>query len=92
MEDIKSDFVLITDNKIKLFSKSDEWSIQPLYDDFFENATIHFNENGSVTLCADKIEYDFLFRDTYPEDLDYEVDESEISKTWFSKKPIVRTG
>ena len=92
MEDIKSDFVVISGNKIKLFTKSDERIIQPLYDDIFENVTIHFNENGSITLYADEIEYDFLFRDTYPEDLDYEVDESEISKTWFRKKPIVRTG
>ena len=92
MEDIKSDFVVITNNKIKLFSESDECSVQPLYDDIFENVTIHFNDNGSITLYADKIEYEFLFEDTYPENLDYEIDESEISKTWFRKRPIVRTG
>jgi hypothetical protein len=71
---------------------NDSLSIAPLHEDMFENASIIFNDNGSITLEGDIWQFELEFHDCYPSELNYKVHPNYIDKTRFTKKDIVRSG
>lgn len=69
-----------------------ETSLHPLYEDLFENATITFNDSGTITIEGELVQWGIEFHDVYPSELEYEVDPEYIEKTRFRKRDIVRRG
>ena len=94
METIKSRYAIITTDKcISLYNdKTQLPNISPLWEDVFENVTITFNDNNSITLDGDCWQWGIEFDDEYPNNFDYEVHPNYIKLTKFRKKPIVRHG
>lgn len=93
MEDINSKYIKwIYPKRFILIDNKDGLDIYPLNESVFENAKIHFNDNGSITLIGDMWQFGISFYDVYPEELDYTVHPNYISKTRFRKKDIVRSG
>lgn len=62
--------------------KCNETSLHPLYEDLFENATITFNDSGTITIEGELVQWG----------LEYEVDPEYIEKTRFRKRDVVRHG
>ena len=59
-----------------------ETSLHPLYEDLFENATITFNDSGTITIEGELVQWG----------LEYKVDPEYIEKTRFRKRDVVRHG
>lgn len=93
MENILAKYIrLHNSNHLFIIGENDELSLSPLYDTMFENASITFNDNGSITLEGDVWEFEIIFNDCYPSELDYEVHPTYIKQTRFTHKDIVRSG
>ena len=93
MENISVKYIIYQDpNHLFIIGENDDLRLSPLHEEMFENASIVFNDNGSITLEGDVWEFELLFNDCYPSELDYEVHPSYISKTKFTHKDIVRSG
>ena len=94
MENIKAKNIRLTygSNILYVFKDDEEVSLRPIDEEMFENATISFNENGSITLEGDCWKFGILFDSEYPKNIDYEVHPSYIEKTRFRHKDIVRAG
>lgn len=67
-------------------------SCYPSREDIIENATITFNDNGTIILEGECINWGIELHDVHPSELDYEVDPKYIKKTYFLKKDIIRPG
>lgn len=94
MENIQSKYVVFNyyGNTLLILDNEEKVSCRPLCEDVFENATITFNENNSITLEGDCRAYGIEFHDVYPSELPYKVHPNSIEKTRFRKKDIVRAG
>ena len=92
METIESKFILFDRNKTLTLLKDAPLSIFPLHQTVFEDATIEFNDNGSITLTGDEWQFGISFHDESPSNFDYEVHPNYITKTSFRKKDVVRSG
>jgi hypothetical protein len=94
MEKIQSKYVIFnhSDNSLTVLQDEEDLSFRPICDDVFENATIVFNDNNSITLEGDCWQYGLSLNDVYPSELSYEVHPKYIKKTRFLKKDIIRTG
>ena len=79
-------------NYDKNLIKCNEKECIPLTEDIFTNATITFNDNHSVTVEGEVIQFGFEFHDISPDELDYEVEPSYIKKTLILHRPIIRAG
>ena len=93
MKDIQSKYVIYSYYEgHKMVLTNDTPDIQPLFEHVIENATIHFNDDHTIVLEGDEWQFGICFEDTYPSKFDYEIAPEYISKTWFTKKDIVRSG
>ena len=93
MENINAKYIRYSyPNHLFIIGENDNLSLSPLNEEMFENASIVFNDNGSITLEGDVWEFGIQFHDCYPSELDYEVHPKYINKTWLTKKDIVRSG
>lgn len=94
MEQIQSKYIVIdhSNNTISLSKKPESLRFRPITDEVFENATIVFNDNNSITLEGDCWQYGLELHDIYPSELPYKVHPNYIEKTRFRKKDIVRAG
>ena len=93
MENISSKYIRYSyPNHLFIIGENDNLSLSPLNEEMFENASIVFNDNGSITLEGDVWEFGISFSDCYPSELDYEVHPNYIGKTKFTHKDIVRSG
>ena len=93
MENITAKYIRYSyPNHLFIIGENDNLSLSPLNEDMFENASIVYNDNGSITLEGDTWEYGFELHDCYPDELDYEVHPNYISKTWLRNKDIIRSG
>lgn len=94
MEDINSKFVVHSlengCNTLKLYEEIPQ--IHPLYENILECVTIHFNDNGSITIEGEMWQYGIEFHDEHPSNFDYEIHPSSITQTRFRKKDVVRSG
>ena len=94
MENITGKKIVLSycNNSLRVYDHNDKVSIYPLDEQCFENASITFNDNGSITLEGDCWQFGINFHDEYPENIEYKVHPSYITKTMFRHKDIVRAG
>lgn len=93
MENINAKYIVLhNSNHLFIKNESDNIHISPLFEEVFENASVIFNDNGSITLEGDLWDYGIELHDCYPSELNYEVHPDYIKKTWLTKKDIVRSG
>ena len=92
METIKSKFVIwsISNNRIKLCDQN--YGHHPFSEKIWEDVTITFNDNDSITMEGDEFQYGFELHDEYLKEFDYKVHPDYIDKTKFTKMDIVRRG
>lgn len=95
MKQIQSNYIILEHGDtcyIRLIKDKEYIRHRPISEDVFENVTIIFNDNGSITIEGDCWQYGIEFTDVYPSELSYNVHPSYIDKTRFRKKDIVRAG
>lgn len=97
MEKITSKYAVVTYEKgytkIKLYDTTQEHpEIHPLYETLFENVTLTIDDNNMLTLIGEQWQYEVAFHDFYPSEIEDEVDEEYIRKTFFTKRDIIRAG
>ena len=94
MESINSKFAVVQRGDccyIRLFDEK-KFSHSPLNEDVFENVSIIFNANNSITLEGDKRQYDFAFDDILLSEMEDKPHPSYIKLTRFTKKEVIRRG
>ena len=97
MEKITSKYAVVTYEKgytkIKLYDTTQEHpEIHPLHETLFENVTLTFNNNNMLTLIGEEWQYEVAFHDFYPSEIEDEVDQAYVDKTFFTKRDIIRSG
>ena len=93
MENINSKFAVYrhSDGYIRLFDE-DTFSHSPLYEYVFENVTITFNDNRSITLEGDEQQYSITFDDIFVTKMEDKPHPSYVKRTRFTNKEVVRSG
>ena len=97
MEKITSKYAVVIYEKgytkIKLFDTTQKHpEIHPLYETLFENVTLTFDDNNMLTLIGEEWQYEVAFHDFYPSEIEDEVDQEYVDKTFFTKRDIIRSG
>lgn len=93
MEQIQSKYIIVECGyTLRLWKDEEALTHKPSSSEVFENATIVFNDNNTITLEGDCWQYGFELYDVYPSELPYKVHPQYIEKTRFRKKDIVRAG
>ena len=93
MESINAKFAVVRrgDGYIRLFDEKN-FSHDPLYEDVFENVSITFNDNRSITLEGDEQQYKFTLDDMLLSEMEDKPHPSYIKLTRFTKKEVIRRG
>lgn len=93
METIKSKYAVFSSNTKHIYLyNNDDFSISPLYDYAFENVTITFNDNNSITLEGDERQYSLSLEDFNPSKSEHKIHPSSITQTHFRKRDVVCSG
>lgn len=92
METIKSKYAILTYKGRITCCKDKPTHCSPLLEEVYENVTIMFNDNNSITLDGDCWQWGIEIHDEYLKYFDYEVHPNYIKLTKFRKKPIIRSG
>lgn len=93
MENIKAKYIIYNSpNQLEIIQEGEHPEIYPLHEEVFENASIIFNDNQSITLEGDVWDFGFLCESHSPSDLKYEVHPKYIKKRCFTKKDVIRPG
>lgn len=94
MESINSNFAVVQRGDccyIRLFDEKN-FSHSPLNESIFENVSITFNANQSITLEGDERQYDFAVDDILLSEMEDKPHPSYIKLTRFTKKEVIRSG
>ena len=94
MDNMKFSFAKVSkDGEVQCYKEQPHTVfLSPLSEYVFENVTITFNDNNSITVDGDCWQYGLTSHDEYPNKFDYEIHPDYIELTKFRKKPIVRSG
>lgn len=97
MQKITSKYAVVTYEKgytkIKLYDTTQEHpEIYPIYETVFEDATLTIDDNNMLTLIGGERQYRLTNHDFYPSEIEDEVNQEYIHKTFFTKRDIIRRG
>lgn len=97
MEKITSKYAVVTYEKgytkIKLYDTTQEYpEIHPIYETVFEDVTLTIDDNNMLSLIGEERQYNLALHDAYPSEIENEIDEKYIHKTFFTKRDIIRRG